>query len=173
MLIAVALSVLLHAVRQSNQVTIKRWQLDGEGNLVETDPPLRLPANEVVALQPYGSLFFASAPLLESQLPAVGDASANSVVILRLRGRTDLGSTLIDVLDGYAQALMTRDSKLVIVSAGERVQEQLRVNGVTQMVGPENIYAGDERIGATLKRAYTDALAWVQQNQLGGGTDQH
>ncbi|HTT90414.1 MAG TPA: hypothetical protein VMF65_12755 [Acidimicrobiales bacterium] len=44
------------------------------------------------------------------------------MVILRLRGRTDLGTTFIDVLDGYAQALITRDSKLVIVSAGEHVR---------------------------------------------------
>jgi hypothetical protein len=33
------------------------------------------------------------------------------------------------------------------------------------VVTPENIYTGNERIGATLKRAYTDATAWIQQNQ--------
>ena len=159
-------------MRQSNQVTIKRWRLDPEGDLIESDPPVHLPANDVVALQPYGSLFFAAAPVLEAQLPAVADGSRNTVVILRLRGRTDLGTTFMDVLRRYAQALSASDSKLVIVSASDRIQEQLRATGVTDVIAAENIYTGDERVGATLKRAYADALTWIEQNQLANGTDQ-
>ena len=171
-LVAVGLSVILHVVRQSNQVTVKRWLLDPDGNLIETDPPAQLPANEVVVLQPYGSLFFAAAPVLEARLPATDSAGRNSVVILRLRGRTDLGTTFMDVLLRYAQALVATDSKLVIVSASERIQEQLRVTGVTDLITPENVYSGDERVAATLKRAYADAMTWIERNQLAGGTDQ-
>jgi SulP family sulfate permease len=170
-LTGVGLSVILHVGRQSNQVTIKRWRLDPDGNLIETDPPAQLPAGEVVALQPYGSLFFAAAAALESQLPAPAGASGNSVVILRLRGRTDLGTTFMDVLHRYAQALTAAGSKLVLVSASERIQEQLRVTGVTDLIGPENIYTGDERVGATLKRAYADGTAWIEKHQRGLGTD--
>ena len=170
-LAGVGLSVILHVVRQSNQVTIKRWRLDPDGNLIETDPPAQLPAGEVVALQPYGSLFFAAAPVLESQLPALTATSLNSVVILRLRGRTDLGTTFMDVLRRYAQALTAAGSKLVIVSASERIQEQLRVTGVTDLISPQDIYAGDERVGATLKRAYADATSWIEHNQPATGTD--
>jgi SulP family sulfate permease len=94
------------------------------------------------------------------------------VVILRLRGRTDLGTTFMDVLHRYAQALVATDSKLVIVSAGERIQEQLRVTGVTDLINPENIYSGDERVAATLKRAYADAMTWIERNHLADGTDQ-
>ena len=42
-LAGVGLSVILHVVRQSNQITIKRWRLDPDGNLIETDPPAQLP----------------------------------------------------------------------------------------------------------------------------------
>ena len=170
-LAGVGLSVILHVVRQSNQVTIKRWRLDPDGNLIEADPPAQLPAGEVVALQPYGSLFFAAAPVLESQLPAPAATSLNSVVILRLRGRTDLGTTFMDVLRRYAEALTAASSKLVIVSASERIQEQLRVTGVTDLISPQDIYAGDERVGATLKRAYADATSWIEHNQPATGTD--
>ncbi len=169
-LAGVGLSVVLHVVRQSNQVTVKRWRLDPEGNLIETDPPGQLPPNEVVALQPYGSLFFAAAPVLESRLSAPTDASRNSVVILRLRGHTDLGTTFMDVLRRYGQALTACGSKLVIVSASERIQEQLRVAGIADLIGPGNIYPGDDRVGATLKRAYADALTWIEQNQPAAGT---
>ena len=62
-LVGVGLSLILHVVRQSNQVIIKRWLLDPQGNLIETAPPAHLPRDEVVVLQPYGSFFFAAAPV--------------------------------------------------------------------------------------------------------------
>ena len=34
--------------------------------------------------------------------------------------------------------------------------------GIASTVGPENIYRGDERVGATLARARDDATAWVE-----------
>ena len=170
-LVGVGLSVLLHVVRQSNQVTIKRRQIDPQGTFIETDPPARLPAEEVVVLQPYGSLFFAAAPVFEAALPALTDASRNSVVILRLRGRSDLGTTFMDVLYRYAQGLAALGSKLVIVSANQRIQEQLAVTGITDLIGAENLYTGDERVGATVKRAHADAMAWIETNRHVGRSD--
>ena len=164
-LIGVGLSMILHVVRQSNQITIKRWQIDPGGFLVETEPPARLPARAVVVLQPYGSLFFAAAQAFESGLPALTDASRHSVVILRLRGRTDLGVTFMAVLRRYAEGLAALGSKLVIVSASERFQDQLRVSGITDVIGPGNVYTGDERVGATLKRAHAEAEAWIEASR--------
>ena len=160
-LTGVGLSVLLHVVRQSNQVTVRRRVRDGSGHLVEVDPPAELPAREVVVLQPYGSLFFAAAPVFEAALPAVGAASNGSVVILRLRGRTDLGTTFMDALRRYAESLRDAGSRLVIVSANDRIVEQLDVTGITDVVGTDGIYPGDERVGATVARAEADAQAWV------------
>ena len=162
-LVGVGLSLVLHVVRQSNQVTIKRWRHDDSGQLIESDPPTDLPPREVVVLQPYGSLFFAAAAVFESSLPAVTDTSGGSVVILRLRGRSDLGTTFMDVLHRYAVALDGVGSKLVIVSANERIQEQLTVTGITDVIGTANVYAGDERIGAAVRLAYDDAVVWVAQ----------
>ena len=45
------------------------------------------------------------------------------------------------------------------------------MTGVTDLIAPQNIYGGDERVGATLKRAYTDAIAWIEHNQAATGTD--
>jgi SulP family sulfate permease len=160
--VGVGMSVLLYVIRQSNQVSIRRWHLDDDGQLIETDPPRTVTGDDVVVLQPYGSLFFAAAPVFEAALPAVTPQSTNAVVILRLRGRGDLGTTFMDVLRRYARQLDSVDSKLVIVSANERIQNQLRVTGITDVVGVQNIYPGDERVGATLKRAYADATSWVE-----------
>jgi len=87
------------------------------------------------------------------------------VVILRLRGRSDVGTTFMDVLSRYAEALAAVDSKLVIVSASDRIIEQLDVTGITEVIGADNVYPGDERVGATVTRAYADALAWVEAHR--------
>jgi SulP family sulfate permease len=166
-LVGVSLSIILHVVRQSNEVTIKRWTFDEDGNIIEGDPPDHLPGNESVVLQPYGSLFFAAAPVFEAGLPQVATESRNSVVILRLRGRTDLDSTFMDVLSRYAESLEAVESKLAIVSASDRVREQLELAGVASIIGEENIYIGDERVGAAVKRANLEALEWIAAHEHG------
>jgi anti-anti-sigma factor len=147
------------------------WPRTARGRLIETDPPHQLPANDVIVLEPYGSLLFAAAPVLEAQLPTPTSTSRNSVVILRLRGRQELDSTVMGVLRRYAAALKANGSRLIIVSASDRVQQQLRVTGVSAVLEPNSIYSGDERLGASLKRAYTDAAAWVEMSRREGGTD--
>jgi SulP family sulfate permease len=165
-LVGVGLSVVLHVVRQSNAVTVRR-RVHADGHVVETDPPAELPAGEVVVLQPYGSLFFAAAPAFEAALPRVGAGSRGTVVILRLRGRTDLGTTFLEVLRRYALALGEVGSRLVVVSAGERIRQQLEATGVTAVIGPESVYPGDDRVGATLQRAIEDARRWVAARSPG------
>ena len=152
--------MVLHVVRQSDQITIKRRVRD-DGHVVEVDPPAVLPPSEVVVLQPYGSLFFAAAPTFEAALPAVSDTSRGSAVILRLRGRSDLGTTFMDVLLRYAVALRGVGSKLVVVTDSERIREQLTATGVTGVIGATNVYSGDHRVGATVERAAADAQAWI------------
>jgi MFS superfamily sulfate permease-like transporter len=48
----------------------------------------------------------------------------------------------------------------------------VQATGVTDLINPENIYSGDERVAATLKRAYADAMTWIERNHLADGTDQ-
>lgn len=158
-LVGVGLSIVLHVVRQSQQVTVRRQFVEPDGSLREVDPPAVLPGGEVVVLQPYGSLFFAAAPVFEAALPAVGAASTGSVVVLRLRGRTDLGTTFMDALQRYASALAAVDSSLMLVSVSDRVLEQVTLAGITDVIGLDHVYLGDDRVGATFARAYADALA--------------
>jgi len=164
-LVGVGISMILFIIHQSNQIVIKRWLISTDGDLREVEAPTEVPANEVVVLQPYGSLFFASAPVFEENLPNVVDETHNAVVILRLRGRSDVGSTFMDVLLRYAETLRSQGSKLVLVSASENIHEQLAVARVTNVVGSQNIYTSDEWVGKTLKQACADAAAWVEADR--------
>ena len=107
-LVGVGLSIVLQVISQSNRVEVKRRIYGEDGTVREADPPAVLPPRTVLVLQPYGSLFFASAPTFEAELPAVEDTSVGSVVILRLRGRSDLGGTFMEVLRRYAESLQQR-----------------------------------------------------------------
>ena len=164
-LVGVGISMILYIINQSNQVVVKRWLMNEDGSLREVDAPTDVPSNEAVVLQPYGSLFFASAPVFEEKLPNVTDETRGSVVILRLRGRSDLGSSFMDVLLRYAEALRDQESKLMLVSADENMHEQLAAARVTSAVGSQNIYTSDEWIGRTLKQAYADATEWVANHE--------
>jgi sulfate permease, SulP family len=160
-LYGVGLSVVLYVVRQSNRISVSRWTLLDDGTIIEGEAPPTVPPGEVVVLQPYGSLFFAAAPVFEQAIPNVDEATRHSVVIIRLRGRTDLGTTFMQVLSRYATELLAADSRLMIVSADPAIREQLRTSGVLTLVGAESIYERDERLGASVRQAHADARAWI------------
>jgi len=160
-LVGVGVSVVLHVVQQSNRVVV-RQRVERDGHVVEVEPVPAVPAGEVVVLQPYGSLFFASAPVFESALPRVEPTSTRSVVIVRLRGHTDLGTTFLDVLARYAADLRDAGSRLVIVSVDSRVRRQLEVGGVTDIVGSSGVVVTDERVGVALAGAVAEARAWIE-----------
>lgn len=171
-LVGVAISILLFVIRQSNRITTRRILIDDEGRLKEVDPPREVPTDEVVIVQPYGSLFFAATATFEEQLPAVGPESRNSVVILRLRGKEDIGSSLIDVMVRYADALSSASSRFVLVTDSETILLQLERTGAHDQIGPDNLYLGTEWVGETLKKAHRDSLEWVEVHATDQSGDQ-
>ena len=127
-LFGVALSILLNTVRQSNKVIVKQWLLQPQGFPLEQSPPRHLPSHQLTLLHVYGSLAFAAARNLEEMLPAVGDAT-HAVVAINLRGKSDIGSTFVTVLQRYAQTLNQRNSKLMLVGLDPAARAQLAKTG--------------------------------------------
>ena len=159
-LIGVSFSVVLFVARQSNKITVVRWVVPEGGGLPrEQPPPTSLPAHEVVVLTVYGSLFFASVPVFEGQLPAVTEESTGSAVILRLRGKEDLGSTFITALLRYHESLTAAGCHLLLSGVGPRVLDQLRSTAAADVIGPENVFPASEGVGESLERARARATA--------------
>jgi SulP family sulfate permease len=153
--------MILYAIRQSNHFRLQQLRIDDERHLIDDEPPPELPADSVVMLEPVGSLFFAAAPAFEAMLPTVTDRSSNSVVVIRLRGRDNVGATLIDVFVRYAGALHDVESKLVLASVQPGVQDQLKATGMMDDLGQANVYGPGRWRTDTLLTAYDDATAWV------------
>jgi SulP family sulfate permease len=168
-LVGIGISIILHVVKQSNRLVVRRWEFDPEtGATREVDPPAGVGSSEVIVLQPYGSVFFATAPMFEDLLPQVGPESHDSVVILRLRGLADPGATFMGVLARYAARLDAAGCKLVITYADDTIPNQLAVSGALDVMGEGDLYESDEWLGATIRRAYADGEAWVERRDRGG-----
>ncbi len=148
----VGISVVLFVARQSNRVSVKRW-IFAPGALLptETAPPAELPAGEVVVLTAYGSLFFASATVFESQLPVATPASGGSVVVLRLRGKEELGSTFIKTITRYHDSLAAVGSHLVLTGLNERLLAQLHNTGAIDRLGADNVHPASPNVGESLQ----------------------
>lgn len=163
-LVGVGVSIVLFAIGASMSLKLKQVIVDGDGPLVEQAPPQRVGRGEVLVLQPYGTVFFASAATLVEQLPRVSESTKNSVVILRLRGDQAPSTTLVDALAGYAARLRAAHSRFVLVTtSGELIEDLMATAAETLTDGSiPGTYRGDQRLGATVRKAYQDAVAWTR-----------
>jgi len=121
-----------------------------------SEPPKLLPSNAATVLDVEGSLFFAGARTLFDALPAVGKAK-RPVVILRLRGYTRVGATLIDVLDEYANALAEAGGRLYLTGVDENVARQLRRAGKLDLDNVVHLVPADAILGASTRQAVEHA----------------
>ena len=160
-LFGVALSILLNTIHQSNKVIVTQWVLQPAGFPLEQPPPQRLPSHELTLLHVYGSLFFAAAKNMEEMLPAVGDAT-RAVVAINLRGKSEIGSTFVTVLQRYSQALQARQGKLMLVGVDPVVREQLAKTGALRLIGDENVFVATPQLGEALNQAVAAAHAWLK-----------
>ena len=116
----------------------------------------------------YGNLFYAGARTLEQLLPKPGDIE-NPVVILRLRGRTHLGATLVSVLADYASLLKDVNGKLYLTGISEQVFKEVNHSDKLRINGPVKAFKVKPELGLSTHDAVVDAEAWLLES--GGHTE--
>lgn len=161
-LLGVTLSIVLHVAQQANKVVITEWVLVPEGFPVERPAPRALPSHRITLLQVYGSLFFAAAKNLEEMLPTV-ENTQRAVIILSLRGRSEIGSTFVNVLRRYAGILRAHDSRLMLVGVDAAVLNQLTRTGLLAIIGEENVFLATPQLGEAMNAAVAAANGWLDQ----------
>ena len=159
-LIGVVLSALMSLVRAANDVTIRWLRQEEDGGLLECDVPGVIdPAHPVIVINIYGSLFFAGARTLAERLPRPG-AAVRPVVILRLRGHSQVGATLVDVLDNYANELAAAGGRLYLTGLEPRPLAPLMKASKLRDGNDPILYAATQRLGHSTRQAIKDANAW-------------
>ena len=156
----VAASFVVFAYREAESTTIVEMLSPEGGVPIEQPAPTVLPSNKVTLLYVYGSLFFAGARNLEEDLPQV-DQTEHAVVMLILRGHTELGSTFIGVLERYAQALQAHGNRLMLIGVTPAVYDQLKETECLNVLGEKNVFRADQP-GVGDKEAYQQAQQFVQ-----------
>jgi sulfate permease, SulP family len=154
------LTVVLFLKTSASDVRVRELIRLDDGRIAESKPPVRLPSNSVTVLDVEGSLFFAGARTLADALPSIAGAR-QPVVILRLRGYTRVGATLIEVLDDYADALAEVGGRLYLSGVDEVVANQLRRAGKLDLDRVVHLMPVEDIFGASTERAVAHASAWL------------
>ncbi|MEA2115645.1 MAG: SulP family inorganic anion transporter [Thermodesulfobacteriota bacterium] len=163
--LGVVLHIVLHVFRSAERVRIERIVSHEDGGYMEVEPPSTLESDDIVILEPIGSLFFAGASEFESDLPDIGDAR-RTVVIFRLRDRDEVDSTFIRVLKRYASTLHARGNLLLLAGLNRQVTEQLKRTGLYDLIGEDNIFLAQSRFAVSMEQALARAKSWqtLEQN---------
>ncbi len=161
-LIGMALSIVLYVIGQSNKIIVTEWVIIPGGLPEERPAPPTVPSNKLTLLQIYGSLFFAAAKNLENLLPGV-DKTEGAVVAIGLRGKSELSSTFINVLERYAQSLKGQNSKLMLVGVNRMAYIQLEKTGLLDTIGEENIFFATRQLGEAINMAVAAANHWLEK----------
>ena len=83
------------------------------------------------------------------------------VAILVLRGKQDVGSTLLEVLTRYADALREQESKLMLAGVDPNVKEQMERTAVLHQIGHEKSFWPKQALGSRSQDAVDDAENWI------------
>lgn len=160
-LVGVALSLLQYVYKASLDIDVVEV-VAVDGRRIERRPPERLPSKAVTVLDIYGSMFFAGAPALDRLLPdPLG--SRRAAVVLRLRGRTFVGSTEIQLLGRYSERLRAEEGRLLLAGVGPELAEQLDRSGLRGRLGSDNVYLAGEEVYDSVDRAERAARAWLDE----------
>lgn len=164
--LGVFLSFVMHIYRSAERVDIVEIVPLGRGRYEERPAPKQLQSNHVTLIAPRGSLFFAGATEFEEDLPEI-EGSSGAVVLLRLRGTEDVGSTFLKVISRYGSGLRDSQGKLMLGGVDEHVLHQLEKTGLIDELGEENIYLATSIMGDSTIAAYHDAEQWIaERNQV-------
>jgi sulfate permease, SulP family len=156
--IGVALSLLLQLNTEAMDLKVVELLPREDGRFEERRAPSTLTSDHVTILDVYGSLLYAGTRTLEARLPDPAGAEA-PVVILRLRGRTSLGSTFVKLVGDYADRLDDVGGRLYLSGLQPSLTEQLDRTGSIE--GPVRAFEATAVVGESTQAAYLDAEAWL------------
>ncbi len=84
-----------------------------------------------------------------------------------MRGRNNLGATLVEVLANYADKLQAVNGRLYLTGISEGAYEQVIRTGKLRLTGPVRAYEATPVRGQSTQEAVADARTWL----VGKGAD--
>ncbi len=163
--LGVVVAAVLFVYRSSTDIRVTRLQRE-EHHWVESDPPDTVQSGQTLLLDVFGSLFYAGARTLASMLPKVQGAE-DAVVILRIRGQGDVGSTLLNVLNKYAGQLQDGGGMLMLTGVDPAVKKRMDESKQLETIGPEHVFAATHIRHQSIEEAEAAADEWRKAHVAG------
>ncbi len=158
--IGIVLSILDYVYTAAQDVQVVELVEKSEGVFVERPCPTELSDNSITVLYAWGALFFASARTIEELLPKA-DRAQRAVVILRMHGRTRIGSTFIQILERYAGRLQANGGKIFLSGVSQNVWDQLARTETFETIPEADVFMIEETMGGSTKKAISAAAEWL------------
>ncbi|HET6297170.1 MAG TPA: SulP family inorganic anion transporter [Kribbella sp.] len=162
--IGVSLSLLLQLNQEALDLKVVQLKPVGGGRWTEHPAPAKLPSHQATVLDVYGSLLYAGSRTLRVELPDPAGAEAPTVV-LRLRGRTAVGSTFVQVVADYAAALAAAGGRLYLSGVEPELAELLRRTDQVDVSGSVAVFEATELVGESTGQALREAAAWAAEHR--------
>lgn len=157
--LGVILAAVLYIYRSSSDIRIFQVTESDRG-IAEVEPPAELPSDNVTVLNIYGSLFYAGARTLGKLLPSP-EAAHHAVVVLRVRGRGEIGTTFLDVVSRYAERVNGNGGKLLLSGLDSDLKDRMERTGHLARIGEENVFVATSYIGESTRAAFDAGQAWL------------
>jgi SulP family sulfate permease len=157
----VVLSVLQYVYSSSLDVRVTELKQEANGMYAEQPAPDLLASEQVTVLDIHGSVFYAGAEIIGGLLPKA-TGSHRPAVVLRLRGRTEVGSTFLGVVERYRTEIEAAAGVLMLAGVGPELSEQLDRTGILAAIGEENVCAAQPTLTASVNVAVTAAERWLE-----------
>jgi len=136
-----------------------------DGYFEERPAPENLPDESVTLLAFRGSLYFAGTYSIEDKLSSAITAK-RAAVIFRLRGRSKIGSTFIEVMERYSAMLNKNGGKLMLSTVNAKVYDQLEKTDMVESLGKNNIFLDSSKLLYSSQRALQVAKEWLEKTTL-------
>jgi sulfate permease, SulP family len=160
--LGVAISIVMYVYNSSLDVRVVELKRMPDGSYAEQPVTGTLPDAQVTVLDVYGSVFYAGADIIGGLLPAAA-GSHRPAVVLRLRGRTDVGSTFLGVVERYRGEIEQAKGILLLAGVGPELRDQLERTGVLAAIGDHNVCEAQPTLTASVGVAVEAAERWLQE----------
>ena len=163
-LLGVVLSVLQYVYSSSLDVRVVVLEPNPDGTYAEKPAPEVLPDDQVTVVDIYGSVFYAGADIIGGLLPKAG-GSHHPAVVLRLRGRADIGSTFLGIVERYRGEIEQSGGVLLLAGVGPELREQLERTGVLDAIGDDRVCEAQVTLTASVSVAVDSAERWLREHK--------
>jgi sulfate permease, SulP family len=159
--LGVVLSILQYVYSSSLDVRVTELRRAADGTYAEQPTSEVLASEQVTVLDIQGSVFYAGAEIIGGLLPKAA-GSHRPAVVLRLRGRSDVGSTFLGVIERYRTEIEAAEGILMLAGVGPELHDQLERTGILAAVGEENVCEAQPTLTASVSVAVDAAERWLQ-----------